>query len=117
MSVDTSGMDRIRAGLPDAIERGIVSGADMIADVARQLVPVLSGDLQGTIRVEMGRQQLARRVVAGGQNGVDYAAAVEYGTSNPNYPAQPYMTPAKNAIDVAREIALEVGKLIEGSRV
>jgi HK97 gp10 family phage protein len=109
MTVNTAGMDRIRAGLPEAIETGIERGANLIADVARQLSPVDTGALRDSIRVEGGDDALSRKVIAGG-DGVDYAAFVEYGTSVS--PAQPYMTPAKEAIDVQAEVAAEIRKLL-----
>lgn len=112
MSINTAGLDRIRVGLPEAIERGVERSANFIADVARQLAPVDTGALRGSIRVEDGAHALARRVVAGGTDGVDYAAYVEYGTSRSA--AQPFMTPAKENIDVQAEVAAEVRRLVNG---
>lgn len=111
MSVNTAGLDRIRAGLSGAIERGVVRGANLIADLAQQLAPVSTGALQASIHVEAGDQPTSRRVVAGG-GAVDYAAYVEYGTAAS--PAQPYMTPAKEQINVQQEVADEVRKLTSG---
>lgn len=112
MTVNTAGLDRIRAGAAEAIETGIERGANMIADLARQLAPEDSGELKRSIRVEDAAHALARKVVAG----AEYAAFVEYGTSNPNYPVQPYMTPAKEQIDVQAEVNIEVRKLITSAR-
>jgi HK97 gp10 family phage protein len=108
MSVDTRGFDRIRAGLPEAIEAGVERGANLIADLARQLAPVDTGALRASITVEDGPHAQARRVVAG----MPYAAFQEFGTSTSA--ARPYATPAKEAIDVAAEVAVEVRKLIGG---
>jgi len=115
MTITTAGMDRIRAGLDDAIAAGVERAADRIVDVAQELVPVASGDLRDSIRAEPGETPDHWRVIAGGgDKGVDYAVFVEYGTSNPNYPAQPFMTPAYRLVDVAAEIEAELRKLIGG---
>lgn len=114
MTVNTAGLQAIRAGLESAVEAGVERGANLIADLARQLVPVDTGALQASIRVEDGATPTSRTIVAGG-GAVDYAAFVEYGTANS--PAQPYMTPAKEQIDVATEVAAEVSKLIKGSGI
>jgi HK97 gp10 family phage protein len=108
MPVDTRGFDRIRAGLPEAIERGIERGANLIADLARQLAPEKTGDLKRSIEVQDGAHALARRVVAG----MPYAAFVEFGTRESE--AQPYLTPARREIDVQAEVAIEVRKLVNG---
>jgi HK97 gp10 family phage protein len=108
MPVDTRGFDRIRAGLPDAIERGIERGANLIADLARQLAPVDTGELRSSISVEDGAHPLARRVVAS----AGHAAFIEFGTSVSE--AQPYLTPARRQIDVQAEVAIEVRKLVQG---
>jgi HK97 gp10 family phage protein len=113
MTVTTVGIDRILAGLDGAIERGVVRGAGFIADLAAQLAPEKTGALKASIRVEDGDSPTSRKVIAG-DDGVDYAAFVEFGTSNPNYPAQPYMIPAREAIDVTAEVAVEVKKLVSG---
>jgi HK97 gp10 family phage protein len=113
MTVNTRGMDAIRAGLPGAIERGVVRAADHVADLARQLAPVDTGALRDSIRVEPGDTPTSRKVVAGG-GAVAYAAHVEYGTADS--PAQPFMTPAVEQIDVEIEIADEVRQLVRGAR-
>ncbi len=60
--------------------------AEVIAENARQIVPVKTGTLKSTIKVTGGDT-----VVAGG-NKAPYAGAVEYGTSK--RAAQPYIRPA-----------------------
>lgn len=111
MSVNTAGLDRIRAGIEGAIERGVVRGANLIADLAQQLAPVDTGALRDSIHVEDGSHALARRIVAD----TSYAAYVEYGTATS--PAQPYMTPAKEQINVQQEVADEVRKLTQGGGI
>jgi HK97 gp10 family phage protein len=113
MTINTRGLDAIRAGLPGAIEAGVVRGAGFIQDLAQQLSPVDTGALRASIHVAAGDTQTSRKVVAGG-GAVDYAAYVEYGTSRS--PAQPYMTPAARAINVQQEVASEVRALIGRSR-
>jgi len=112
MTVNTRGMDAIRRGLPGAIDRGVERAADHIVDLARQLAPVKTGALRDSIHIEAGDTPLSRKVVAGG-GAVDYAAHVEYGTAS--NPAQPFLTPAFEAIDVQAEIADEVRRLVQGA--
>jgi hypothetical protein len=47
---------------------------------------------------------------------VPYATYVEHGNDNPNYPAQPYLTPAVKEIDVRAEVKTELAALIGGAR-
>src|SRR5262245_10926966 len=67
--------------------------ANRLVDLMRTAVPVKSGKLRQSIRVEPGPNKVSRRVVAGGKlttvevrsgSGVayDYARAVEFGTVN-----------------------------------
>ena len=65
--------------------------AEVAEDIAKQLVPVASGALKKTIRVEPNARTGSASVVAGSDE-VDYAAAVEYGTRHS--PAQPFLGPA-----------------------
>lgn len=107
---------RIRAGAPAAVDRGVARGAEYIRDLAQQLAPEDEGDLKSTIRVE-GQEGSGKRLVrAGGVSGpnkfVDYAEHVEYGTADS--PAQPFMTPAVKAINVAKEVRAELRKLVRG---
>ena len=60
-----------------------------VATTARRIVPVRTGALQGTIRVEEVGDST---VVRAGDDKVDYAADVELGTER--QAAQPYMRPA-----------------------
>lgn len=56
---------------------------------ARRLVPVRTGDLKGTIRVEEEGEAV---MVRAGDDKVDYAGKVELGTDR--QAAQPYLRPA-----------------------
>lgn len=62
---------------------------DEVAEDMRRYVPVLTGDLRGTIEPEHGKGY--GRVWFGGGH-VDYWSYVEYGTSRMG--AQPYARPA-----------------------
>lgn len=117
MTVSTRGMDAIRRGLPGAIERGVVRGAELIADLARQLAPydaeASHKHLNESIEVQPGERPTERKVVAGVGLPDARAAYQEYGTTD--QPAQPYMTPAAEQIDVEAEVADEVRRLVRGA--
>jgi len=116
MTVNTAGLDRIRNGLPEAIEMGVERGANLIADLARQLAPydgtAQHKHLNESIEVQDGPHALARTVVAGVGLPDIRAVVQEYGGRFMD--AQPYMTPAKEQIDVQAEVNIEVRKLIRG---
>lgn len=82
---------RLRPHLGAAAQRT----AERVAELAGQFVPIDTGDLHDTIRVEV-ENDLTLTVLAGGEapsgEFVDYADHVEYGTRH--QAAQPYMTPA-----------------------
>ena len=87
----------IAAGLVGAVETGCSDTADEIVDIAKGLVAVETGALQGTIRKRkatgISRLQAGYEVVAGDlRKGVDYAVFQEYGTST--QPGTPYLVPA-----------------------
>lgn len=116
--LDKTKLLRIKHGLFPAISRGLYRGARYIRDVSTQLAPVDEGDLRSSGRVEPDHEgDDTYRIIFGGIPGphkfVDYAAYVEKGTSNPNYPAQPYLRPAAKAIDVKKEVIDEIRKLIQ----
>jgi HK97 gp10 family phage protein len=78
---------------------GAMAGAKVIAERARELVAVDSGDLKSTIRVLPGRtvnRTASAMVTAGGRapsgNDVNYAGYQEFGTSR--MPAHPFLRPA-----------------------
>lgn len=84
--VDTSWVDSLGA-LNDVM---LTKVCDSIAEDARRLAPVLSGDLRESIQT-LGVQDGVGRVGAGDER-VDYAAYVELGTRK--MAAQPYLKPA-----------------------
>ncbi|PAP97819.1 HK97 gp10 family phage protein [Mesorhizobium mediterraneum] len=99
------------------IRGALTKGADRIANLARNLVPVEDGDLKRSIRTEQGRHELAMDVKAGGdltqrpvRTGVtapefDYAGAVE-GKS-------PYFFPAYRA--VKKSVQRDISKAIKNA--
>lgn len=114
--IDLSGLIAFVEGVEEAFEAGNDRAANFVADLARQLCPVDEGDLRGTIRVEDGQQPTTRLILAGDPSAtrddgrpVDYAPHVEYGTASS--PAQPFMTPAANAIRPELEITSELQAL------
>ena len=64
---------------------------DAVADDMRRLVPVLTGDLRSTIRVEH-RAGSGRVYFGDAGRGIDYHLYVEFGTSR--MAAQPFARPA-----------------------
>ena len=84
----------------NAVEAMTPAG-NILRDEAKLIVPVDTGHLKASIRVEeLPPADNGVMVVAGAGEDwpktgpVGYAAIVEYGNSNPNYPIQPYMRPA-----------------------
>ena len=85
--------------LNDALDEALEEIAEKIRDDAKDFVPVDTGALQKSIRVEK-KKKLEVLIIAGGggvinpKTGreVDYAGYVEFGTSRMS--PQPYMQPA-----------------------
>jgi len=82
---------QIAAQLNPRVDAAIAAASESIADLARERVPVLSGDLAASIHVEESNQSSGYYVVAGDES-ADYASYVEFGTSDT--PAQPFLIPA-----------------------
>lgn len=66
--------------------------AEPVHGVATRLVPVVSGDLKGTIRVLASRR--AGRVAAGNNTSVVYAGPIHWGWPERNIKPQPFLTDA-----------------------
>lgn len=82
------GLDALERHVRDAVVQPV---AKAVAEDMRRYVPVLTGDLRRTIRVEI--LGLEARVWFGDvSSGVDYHLYQEYGTSK--MAAQPYARPA-----------------------
>lgn len=110
----TKGWDTFLAGLDLAIDCGVHRAATMVKDLAVQLAPEDSGDLKKSGHVEPPAPDGSG--VATVVFDAPYACYVEYGTSEPNYPAQPFLGPARKEIDLKREIAQELRDLANRSR-
>ena len=80
--------------------------AELVASRASEYVPVRTGKLRGTIRVE---QSASGVEVIAGNDEVDYALPVEFGTSK--MAAQPFMRRA--AEGSTGDIEKKAGSLIE----
>ena len=88
--------DKIAAKLPQEAARIVEDSARHIEGDAKIRVPVDTGNLQGAITSDPVRPDKLTWLVHTGD--VEYAEFVEYGVrSKPNYPIQPYMTPAAEA--------------------
>jgi HK97 gp10 family phage protein len=109
MTINTAGFDRIRNGLSDAIAAGVERAADAIVDIAQDLVPVDTGALRDSIHAAPTDDPTHWQVIAG-DDAVDYAIWVEWGTSKAA--AQPFLTPASQQVDAVAEIEAEIRKLI-----
>lgn len=77
----------LAARLEARIKEASVGGAEIVAEKAREIVAVDTGELRDSIEVRAEEDGVAE-VVAG----TDHAAAVEFGT--PYAAAQPFLRPA-----------------------
>lgn len=109
INVKVEGLDRVLGKLeklaeafPEAAEEGVNQVAQLMCDVAKDLVPVDTGALQRSLRVEKRTEaeKFTAIVAAGGvtvnpKTGrlVDYAHFVEYGSSK--MAPRPYLKPAQ----------------------
>lgn len=118
MALSKRGLQTFRREVSGAMDRGVEVAAGYIADLASQLAPydptAQHKHLNESIVVRGAKGSRKRTVVAG--DGLPDARAVyqEFGTADS--PAQPYLTPAAEAIDVRREVKREVNALIRKLR-
>lgn len=121
-TLDTSGIQRFLADLDAEMDAADKETAEDVAGLARQFVPKDSHDLEGSIHPRPDPDGEGWQVVAGSDE-VPYAHAIEYGldsSSHPtiqNSPAQPYMTPAAEAIDPAFRRRARLEKLAKRSSI
>jgi hypothetical protein len=85
-----SNLGTIASGIADAIAWGVEQDAGDIADVARQIVPVDTGALKSSIRLDAAEGAPERQVIAGDPPEIDYAPYVE--------PDQPFLEPASTVV-------------------
>lgn len=116
MALKKNGLVTFRAGLESAIDRGVFNAAVAIEDLATQLAPVDTGALQasGQVRPNSPDGSMTYQVVFGGGD-VDYAVYVEQGTDT--NPAQPYLEPALNQINIKAEVQASIRALAQKSQV
>ena len=112
MPVKKANLVRVRRELNLAVDRGVERGATMICDLAGQLAPRDTGALSQSGVVEGAAGSRRRKVVFGRGLPDQRAIFQEYGTRTS--PAQPYLHPAANAIDVRAEVQAEVRALLGG---
>jgi HK97 gp10 family phage protein len=110
VSLKIAGLRTLSAGLNEAINRGTGRAAHLMENLAKQLAPVLTGELRDSIHVEQGAGPADWVVVAD----APHAVHVEYGTQY--QAAQPFLTPAMEQIDVELEIKRELQQLISRAR-
>ncbi len=110
MAVKVTAWDRVIAGLPGVVDRGVHRAGTMVCNMAVQFAPEKTGALKRSGHVEPPTPDGSGmvRIVFD----VPYAVYVERGTNDPTYPAQPFLGPAQKEIDVKREIAHEVRMLM-----
>jgi len=118
MALKKAGLTRFRNEIGAAVDRGVEIGAGYIADLASQLAPYDADadhkHLNQSIVVRGAKGSRKRQVVAGVGLPDIRAIAQEYGTVDSA--AQPYLTPAAEAIDIKAEVKREIDALIRKSR-
>jgi hypothetical protein len=90
----------------------LVSGGAHVATVQKLIVPTDTHDTQNSIAI---RDVSSTEISIGPTT--DYAPFIEYGTSNPNYPIQPFVVPSavgQNKAKVLRIIEHNVKSTLRG---
>jgi HK97 gp10 family phage protein len=119
MALKKAGLSRFRREISGAIDQGVETAAGYVADLASQLAPYDEDanhkHLNESIEVRGVKGSRKRTAVAG--VGLPDARAIyqEYGTDD--MPAQPYLTPAAEAIDVEKEVKKAIQQLAKRSRI
>jgi HK97 gp10 family phage protein len=109
-----SNLSKLRKSLPAALDRGVGAAAQRVKAERDRLVPVDTGELKASGKVE--RVDEAQYVVSEGEGiGDARAAYTEYGTSR--QAAQPHMTPAARAGAQAMPglVAAEIAQAVKGA--
>lgn len=119
--LDLTGLRAFRAGLSAALEAANDRTADQMVDLMQQLCPVGPDrdghtHLRDTIRKVGDAGSERRAIVVGDESeGVDYARYVNYGTRH--MAAQPFVEPAQERIDHAKNVADELARLAARSGI
>lgn len=95
MGASYSRFEEIAIELPERVAKVAERGAELVADGARERVPVRTGRLHDAIHVEEAEQE-GEFVVLGGDNEAWYGHLVEFGTAHST--AHPFMVPAAEAV-------------------
>lgn len=75
---------------PQDVQDVLGAGGYVVVTTQKLLVPTDTHDTQNSIRIHPGDK--ATEIFIGPET--DYAPYIEYGTSNPNYPIQPFVVPS-----------------------
>lgn len=117
MALKKAGLIAFRREIAGAVDRGVETGAGYIADLASQLAPYDASanhkHLNESIVVRGAKGSRKRQVVAGDGLPDIRAIVQEYGSVD--QPAQPYLTPAAEAIDIKLEVKKEIQALVRRS--
>jgi HK97 gp10 family phage protein len=117
MALKKAGLVRFKREIGNAVDRGVETAAGYVADLASQLAPYDADadhkHLNESIVVRGEKGSRKRQVVAGDGLPDIRAIVQEYGSVD--QPAQPYLTPAAEAIDVKREVQKEIQALVRRS--
>lgn len=92
VTITKNNLGRIAANLRPLASQVVRKAAADVEAHAKTLVPVDTGALKASIQTEQ-TGDMSAAVTAG----MEYAAVVEYGSARGS-PAQPYMTPAADAV-------------------
>lgn len=116
MPLNIARLRSVSRGLPAAVDRGVFRTAQEVYEDADANVPVDTGDLRASGRIEPDAPDgsASYQVVYGG-GAVDYARWVEEGNDNPNYPAQPYLGPARKRAKLRQNVQAEIRRLLRGA--
>lgn len=113
MPLKKAGLTKLRREIAAAADRGVQAAGGMVKDLAEQLAPYDAKETHKHLNESIEVRIVAPghcQVVAGVGLPDERAPAQEYGTVDS--PAQPYLTPAAEAIDLAKEVKREVNALI-----
>lgn len=106
-----SNLKNIASQIERELSEALKETANDIGDLAQQFAPEDTGDLKASKRVKPNGTGW---IISFGE-GLGYAAFVEYGTSTS--PAQPFLTPAAEAIDPIFHAKARIADLIARNRI
>ena len=90
------------------------AGSAVIKTTQKLLVPVDTGATRTSIAEHFTKGDAIASVEVGPST--EYAPYIEFGTSNPNYPIQPFVVPSvfgRSLTDTIRAIAVAFGMLVQ----